>query len=73
MLQEAMRETGSEPAATLMIGDTSFDMAMACAAGTAAVGVAWGYHPVDALAGAGATVILERFEDLLDLVADGAG
>jgi phosphoglycolate phosphatase len=47
-------------------------MAMACAAGTAAVGVTWGYHPVDALAGAGATVILERFEDLLDLVADGA-
>jgi phosphoglycolate phosphatase len=72
MLEEAMRETGSEPAATLMVGDTSFDMAMACAAGTAAVGVTWGYHPVDALAGAGATVILERFEDLLDLVADGA-
>jgi phosphoglycolate phosphatase len=54
-----------------MVGDTSFDMAMASAAGTAAVGVAWGYHPVDALAAAGARVILGRFEDLLDLVADG--
>jgi phosphoglycolate phosphatase len=73
MLQEAMRETGSDPEATLMVGDTSFDMAMAFAAGTGAVGVAWGYHPVDALADAGATVILERFEDLLELVPDGTG
>jgi phosphoglycolate phosphatase len=73
MLQEAMRETGSKPGATLMVGDTSFDMAMASAAGTGAVGVAWGYHPAGALADAGATVILERFEDLLDLVPDGQG
>ena len=73
MLEEAMRETGSEPDTTLMVGDTSFDMAMARAAGTGAVGVAWGYHPVAALADAGATVILERFEDLLVLVPDDDG
>jgi phosphoglycolate phosphatase len=48
-------------------------MAMASAAGTGAMGVAWGYHPAGALADAGATVILERFEDLLDLVPDGQG
>ena len=33
MLQEAMRETGSNSSETLMVGDTSFDMAMARAAG----------------------------------------
>jgi phosphoglycolate phosphatase len=72
MLEEAMRETGSAPGATLMIGDTSFDMAMAAAAGVGAVGVAWGYHPVGDLRAAGASAILERFEELLELVADGA-
>jgi phosphoglycolate phosphatase len=73
MLEEAMRETGSAPGATLMVGDTSFDMAMARAAGVGAVGVAWGYHAVGDLVAAGATTILERFEDLLDLVSDRAG
>ena len=32
-----------------MIGDTSFDMAMARAAGVTAIGVAWGYHDADEL------------------------
>jgi phosphoglycolate phosphatase len=70
MLEEAMRETGSQPGETLMVGDTSYDMAMAVAAGVRAVGVAWGYHPVAALEQAGATTILERFEDLVGLVLD---
>jgi phosphoglycolate phosphatase len=73
MLEQAMRETGSAPGATLMVGDTSFDMAMAAAAGVGAVGVAWGYHPVEALTEAGAATVLERFEDLLELVPEGAG
>jgi phosphoglycolate phosphatase len=67
MLEAAMRETGAGPAETLMIGDTSYDMTMAPAAGVGAIGVAWGYHPVEVLAKAGAGTILERFEDLLPL------
>ena len=55
-----------------MVGDTSYDMAMARAAGVGAIGVAWGYHPVASLVEAGATTILERFEDLLDLGRAGA-
>jgi phosphoglycolate phosphatase len=43
---------------------------MAVAAGARPVGVAWGYHPVAALEQAGATTILERFEDLVGLVLD---
>jgi len=67
MLESAMRETGSDPAETLMVGDTSYDMTMAQAAGARAIGVAWGYHPVAALASAGAVTILERFGELLEL------
>ena len=64
MLLEAMRETGAAPASTVMVGDTSYDIEMARAAGACAIGVAWGYHTVGELTGAGAKVIVERFEDL---------
>jgi len=52
MIVQAMAETGVTPDQTVMIGDTSFDMEMARAAGVRAVGVSWGYHPVDRLTGA---------------------
>jgi phosphoglycolate phosphatase len=71
MLEAAMRETGCTPAETLMVGDTDFDMAMARAAGARAIGVAWGNHPRALLEGAGAEIVLERFDQLLELV-DGA-
>jgi phosphoglycolate phosphatase len=73
MLEAAMRETGSEPADTLMVGDTGFDMEMARAAGVRAIGVAWGYHPTALLEAAGAETILSGFEQLLDLVAEDTG
>jgi phosphoglycolate phosphatase len=72
MLEEAMRETGSAPADTLMVGDTGFDMEMARAAGVRPIGVAWGYHPTALLEAAGAEVILESFDQLVDLVAAAA-
>ena len=72
MLEEAMRETGSAPAETLMVGDTSFDMAMARAAGARAIGVAWGYHPPELLRAAGAELILDDFDQLLDCVGNAA-
>ena len=64
MIRAAIAETGCEPRATVMIGDTTFDMEMARAAGVTAIGVAWGYHPADALARAGAHEIVAAFEDL---------
>ncbi|RYY33243.1 MAG: HAD family hydrolase [Sphingomonadales bacterium] len=54
MLQLAIAEAGATPAMTAMIGDTSYDMAMAGAAGAHAVGVAWGYHTSHELVAAGA-------------------
>lgn len=49
MVLRAMAETGVGPAHTVVIGDTSFDMEMARAAGAFAIGVSWGYHPADRL------------------------
>ena len=60
MIAAAMIEAGATPDATVMIGDTSFDMAMACAGGVRAVGVAWGYHPPEELVAAGADVVVDR-------------
>ncbi|VAW05411.1 Similar to phosphoglycolate phosphatase, clustered with ribosomal large subunit pseudouridine synthase C [hydrothermal vent metagenome] len=52
MLHAALSETGIDARAAVMIGDTSFDMDMAAAAGLTGIGVSWGYHPVSALGAA---------------------
>ncbi|WP_294619946.1 HAD-IA family hydrolase [uncultured Roseovarius sp.] len=62
MLMAAMSETGVEPKDAVMVGDTSFDMQMAQAAGITGIGVSWGYHEVSALEGA--VTVLEGFQDL---------
>ena len=64
MILQAMAETGVTPAQTVMIGDTSYDIDMARAAGTFAIGVSWGYHPADRLDRAHAIV-----DDVLALPA----
>lgn len=70
MLLRAMSETGCEPAATVMIGDTTFDMEMARHAGTRAVGVAWGYHDPAELLVAGAEIVVSRGDDLAAVLRD---
>ena len=60
-----MAQAGASPQTTVMIGDTSFDMAMGVAAGTKALGVAWGYHPVEELRAAGANAIAVHPRDIL--------
>jgi phosphoglycolate phosphatase len=47
MLLELMRELGTEPGRTLMIGDTTHDLQLAAHAGVASVGVAYGAHTGD--------------------------
>lgn len=64
MLLNAMEETGTDPSGTVMIGDTTFDMKMALAAGTMAVGVSWGYHPEEHLHKAGAHAVIDDFAAL---------
>jgi phosphoglycolate phosphatase len=67
MIEAAMAEAGASPETTMMIGDTSYDMAMARAAGAAAIGVAWGYHTPEELLAAGAHQIAVQPLDILDL------
>lgn len=57
MVLQAMAEVGAEPEKTVVIGDTTFDIDMAVAAGVAGLGVAWGYHPNAALEASGARAI----------------
>ncbi len=64
MIERALGETGVEAAQAVMVGDTSFDMEMAREAGVAALGVAWGYHPVAELQDAGAHMIIDDFAAL---------
>jgi phosphoglycolate phosphatase len=64
MALNALRETGVAATRAALVGDTSYDMAMARAAGVAAVGVAWGCHAPDALREAGAQAVIEDFAEL---------
>jgi phosphoglycolate phosphatase len=64
MIEAAMADAGAAPETTVMIGDTSFDIAMAVAAGVSGIGVAWGYHEAPELSAAGAAVVLDRADQL---------
>jgi phosphoglycolate phosphatase len=68
MVLAAMRATGVSARDTVVIGDTVFDIEMARAAGARAIGVAWGYHPAEALVDAGANVMLADFSELVAAV-----
>lgn len=70
MLHRAMAEVGAEPAETLLIGDTVFDMEMAANASVGAIGVSWGYHAPEDLTASGALCIVERYVDLLPVMID---
>ena len=68
MLEAAMAAVGALPDETAMIGDTAYDIAMACAAGVRAIGVSWGYHAPVELIGAGAVSIADDAAVLFDLL-----
>jgi phosphoglycolate phosphatase len=69
MLHAAMAETGAAPGETMLVGDTTFDVLMARAAGVMPVGVAWGNHAPAELTAAGAPRVLSRFDELHELLA----
>ncbi|MDP2356676.1 MAG: HAD-IA family hydrolase [Beijerinckiaceae bacterium] len=75
MVLAALAETGVEASHALMIGDSTYDVEMACAAGVRALGVSWGYHAPAALLAAGAHAILGDFAALyphLETAPEGA-
>ena len=68
MLEGAMRTAGVPPGATVMIGDTTFDMQMAKSAGARSIAVAWGYHGEAALRGVDPDHFVTGFEDVLPAI-----
>lgn len=70
MLEAAIAEAGATAQATVLVGDTSYDILMAVAAGTGALGVAWGYHPPEELTAAGASHIADAAGDIPALVVE---
>lgn len=68
MVLQAMEEVGIAAPLTLVVGDTSYDMEMAKAAGAWALGVDWGYHEGQALVAAGADDLVTTPSALLPAI-----
>ncbi|QIK78486.1 HAD-IA family hydrolase [Sphingomonas piscis] len=73
MAQLAMSDAGAEPAATVVIGDTSYDMGMAKAAGAFGIGVTWGYHEPSELLASGAAAVADTPADVLAIARELVG
>jgi len=73
MVLQAMAETGGRPESTVVVGDTTFDMQMARAAGVTAIGVAWGYHDPCQLEVSGAHHVAQDVADLAALLEGATG
>ena len=70
MVSQAIADAGAAPETTIVIGDTSFDMAMAAAAGASGIGAGWGYHEPEELIEAGAIGVAEKPLDVLALIRE---
>jgi len=70
MVEQAMADAGAVPEATIVVGDTSFDMAMAANAGATGIGAGWGYHEPEELLQAGAVAVAGQPRDVLALIRE---
>ncbi|MGJ8680940.1 HAD-IA family hydrolase [Paraglaciecola sp.] len=68
MLQQIMSELNMEPHQALMVGDTSYDMAMAEAIGMDRVGVSYGVHDKQTLNQHSPISVIDSIGDLLKYV-----
>lgn len=64
MLLEIMRELDADPASAVMVGDTSHDLQMARNAGIHGVGVTYGAHAMDELAGCAPQTLVGSIAEL---------
>ena len=68
MIDQCIADAGADRARTVMIGDTVYDIAMACNAGVTGFGVNWGYHETQELIDAGASDVATSVAHLRDLL-----
>lgn len=73
MALQAMADAGATPETTVVIGDTSYDMGMARAAGATGIGAGWGYHNSQKLLAAGATAVAMQPGEIVELLPRGRG
>ena len=74
MVEQAIAEGGASPESSIVVGDTSFDIAMAVNAGARGIGAGWGYHDAEELLEAGAIGVADQPLEVLNLIrgyADG--
>jgi phosphoglycolate phosphatase len=72
MLLDILDRVGVEPAQTLVVGDTEYDMGMAVNAGTHAIGVSHGVHSPERLLRSGAITCLNDLWELPAWLANAA-
>jgi len=72
MVEQSIADAGAARGTSIVVGDTSFDMAMAVNAGARGIGAGWGYHDSKELIEAGAVAVAERPLDVLDLISEHA-
>lgn len=70
MVLQAMADAGAYPRDTIVIGDTSFDMAMGVAAGATSIGAGWGYHEEQDLTDAGARAVAKTPAEVVRLARE---
>ncbi len=68
MLRQVLDEVACAPGDAVMVGDSTFDIDMAHAAGVRSIAVTYGAHPRPLLASRRPTAFAEHFPALLDLV-----
>ena len=59
---------GAKPSEVIFVGDSGSDMKTGKNAGFTAVGVSWGFRPREELLGDGADYIIDKAEELLDII-----
>ncbi len=64
MVLENLRAVQADPKRTIVIGDSEHDMAMSVAAGTACIGVEWGFGTRDEMLAAGAFKVTSTMNEL---------
>ena len=70
MVLQALADAGAAPERSVVIGDTAYDMGMARAAGTGALGAGWGYHSDEELLAGGAHLVAARASEALRLLPE---
>ena len=70
MALSAIADAGAAAERTIVVGDTSFDMAMAVAAGAAGIGASWGYHEPHELIAGGARAVSDAPAEVANIARE---